>query len=71
MINLSPAWSGAIRSLGIVVLMSVLSWASVQANIVPLLGTVGAGIVVMLAAALENSIKSSTGNALFGAVKEV
>lgn len=67
--KISPAWEGALRSLGILVLMSVLSWASVQANLSPLIGTTASAFVVMLAAAIENSIKSATGAALFGAVR--
>lgn len=67
--NISPAWTGALRSLGILVLMSVLSWLSVQANVAPLFGTTASGIIVLIVAAIENSIKENGGGSLFGAIK--
>lgn len=67
---MTPSQIGALKALGVIILMSFLSWASQSANITPLIGTTAAGIVTMLVASFESYLKQQSGNntALFGSV---
>jgi hypothetical protein len=67
--NISPAWEGALRGLGAVILVSVLAWLSNAANLNGLMAPSAVTIITMIAAAVESSMKASGSGALFGAVK--
>ena len=67
--NISPAWEGALRGLGAVVLVAVLSWLSNAANLNGLVGPGLVTIITMIAAAIESSMKASGSGALFGMIK--
>lgn len=68
--TLTPGQYGALKSLGISLLLSLLTWASVSANVTPLLGVGGAALVAMIAGGIEEILrnKNTTGKAMFGAV---
>lgn len=69
--TLTPGQYGALKSLGISLLFSLLTWASVSANVTPLLGAGGAALIAMIAGGAEEILrnKNTAGKALFGAVK--
>lgn len=67
--QLSPAKLGALRALGVVVLMAVLTFFGNTANLNGVFSTSVAAIISMIALALEHSLEASTGNAMFGAVR--
>jgi len=66
---MSPSTLGFIRAIGTVVLMSVLTYLGDSAHLNGIVSATAATIISALALALEHSIESSTGNALFGAVR--
>lgn len=69
--KISPAVLGALRTLGILVLVTVLSWLSNAANLQGVFSPVVVSVITILAGALEQSLSVKSGNttALFGAVK--
>lgn len=62
------AFVGFLRTIGILLLVTFLSYIGVADNLT-FLNPVSASLVAGLAMALEHLIESSTGRALFGAVK--
>ena len=70
MINItSPAVLGALRALGVVVLMAVLTWLGDATNLQGIFNPAVNAIISMVALAIEHSLASGTNSALFGAVK--
>lgn len=64
-----PAWLlGLLRGLGFALITAALSYLGHAENLTYLSPTV-ATVVAMVVLAIEHSIESSTGKALFGAVK--
>lgn len=68
MFKVSPALLGALRTLGVLVLVTVLNFLSNSANLQGVVTPTVASIVVILAGALEQSIAGTTGKSMFGAV---
>lgn len=65
----TPALLGALRAIGILVLVTILSYLG-DATHVAFLGSPWLeGAIATIALAIEHSIEGSTGKALFGAVK--
>lgn len=64
---LSPAEETALRSLGGIVIIAVLGWLSIQANIAPIIGISGASLVAIIANALDSAL-SPNGTVLAGSV---
>ncbi len=67
--TITPAVSGFLKGLLLVVIAAVVGFFSDAANLNGVLPPVLVTIVVALASAIESSIKASTGTALFGAVR--
>ena len=67
--NISPAWEGALRGFGLVVLVAVLGWLSNAANLNGVASTSVVTIITVIAAAIENSIKAGGNGAMFGMIK--
>lgn len=65
--TLTPAQIGALRALGVIILMAVLSWVANAENLNGLVGATAAGLLSMVALSLEHYF-SAPGTALFGAV---
>lgn len=65
---LSPAQLGALRALGVVVLMAVLTWLGDTANLNGIVSTSVAAVISMIALGIEHTLASGTGTAMFGAV---
>ncbi len=66
---MNPALLGFIRALGVVVLAAILNYLGDVSHLTIILNPYTASIISALALALENSMESRTGNALFGAVE--
>lgn len=67
--DISPAWLGFIRGIGVVVIMAVLTYLANATNLTPVLGNSLAAIIASLALALENGMEGRTGKAGFGALR--
>lgn len=71
--NLSPSQLGALRSLailvGFAVVQTIVSFFTNPANATSVFGVGISGLVVLVAGALEQTIASHSGKAMFGAVK--
>lgn len=67
--TITPAFNGFLKGLGVVLLMSALTYLADAANTAPLLGIGGAALLSGLASAIESHIRSHTGKGLFGATK--
>jgi hypothetical protein len=65
----SPAVLGALRALGVVVLIAVLNWFGDATNLAGIFSPAVDSIIAMIALAIEHSMASQTGSALFGAIK--
>lgn len=69
--TLTPAQYGLLKTLGLLVVFSVLDFLSNAANLNGVVSPLIAGIVTMLAGALESHLKANSGNTagLFGSVR--
>lgn len=65
----SPALLGSIRALGILLLITALSFLGNVDHLHFLGNSFVEGIISMVALAIEHSIENKTGSALFGAIK--
>lgn len=65
----SPALLGALRGLGMVVVIAILSYVGDATNIAFIDNPVVESIIVTVALAIEHAIEAKKGKALFGAVK--
>lgn len=70
MINLSPAQISFIKALGVVALVSVLSFLGDASHFTGVLNPILAAVIAALAASFEAKLRSNSGDttALFGAV---
>lgn len=66
--HVSPAVLGVLRSVGFIVVMAVVHFATVAANLSPVVGDSLAGLIATIALAFEHSQEAKTGKAVFGAV---
>jgi hypothetical protein len=65
---MNPPLLGALRGLGVAVLIAILSWLGNAANL-PFLNPETATLVAAVALAIEHQIEAKTGKALFGAAR--
>ena len=65
---MNPLLLGALRGLGVAVLIAILSWLGNAANL-PFLNPETATLVAAVALAIEHQIEAKTGKALFGAAR--
>jgi len=66
---MSPALLGLLRALGVILLASIVHFFTNAANLDGVVGQSIAPIVAMIALAIEHSMESRSGNALFGLVR--
>lgn len=68
--TLTPAQIGALRALGVAIIMTVLTFLGVAANINPLVGPTIGSIISMIALSIEHYMESTGSGALFGAANK-
>ena len=68
--TLSPAQLGALRALGVALILMVVTWLANVANVSIFVSGPVATIISMLALAAENYLSEGSNTALFGAVKK-
>jgi hypothetical protein len=66
---MNPSTLGFIRALGVAVVMAIVSYLADVPHLNGVVSTSAAVIISAIALAIEHSIASSTGKALFGAVR--
>ena len=64
----SPALLGALRALGVVIIISVLGWIGNATNLQGIFSPQVCTVVAMIALAIEHAFASSGTSALFGMV---
>ena len=64
----SPAILGGLRALGVVIIMAVLGWFGNATNLAGIFNPAVNSVIAMIALAIEHSMASSTGTAVFGMV---
>lgn len=67
--EISPVVLGILRALGVVVIVAVVGFFANAANLVPFVGEGLAGLIAMIALAVEHYLEAKNGTALFGAVR--
>lgn len=69
--NITPAWLGFLRGLGVVILFAVLTYIGDASHLAPLIGDSLAAILSGVVLALEHrfEVNNTEGKALFGAVR--
>lgn len=67
--NITPGWNGFLKGLLLSVIAVVVVYFEDAAHLSGIIPTALIPLVVAIASALESSIKASTGNGLFGAVR--
>jgi len=65
---MNQAMVGALRGLLVAIIMAVVTWLANSANLNGVVSTSLAGIISMVALAIEHYMASGTNTALFGAV---
>lgn len=66
---MNPSTLGFIRAIGVVVLVSVLTYLGDASHLSGIASEGLATLIAALALAVEHAIENSSGNALFGAVR--
>lgn len=66
----SPALLGAIRALGVVVLMAALTWLGDATNLQGIFNPAVNAVISMIALAIEHALASGSSSAMFGMVKK-
>lgn len=66
--TLTPAQLGALRALGVSIILMLVTWLASTANVSIFISGPAATVVSMLALALEHYLSDGTNTALFGAV---
>lgn len=71
MVNISPSIAGFIKGLGIVLLVSTLSFLGDVSHFTGIVNPIVATMIAALASSLESHMKAASGNttALFGSVR--
>lgn len=64
----SPALLGALRALGVVVLLAILNWLGNATNLQGIFSMPVDSIIAMIALGIEHSLSAGSGTALFGSV---
>lgn len=67
--NISPAFLGFLRALGVLVIVTVLGYVGDITNLSFLSNPFLEATIASIALAIEHGIQNKTGSALFGAVK--
>lgn len=68
--TLSPAQIGALRALGVTIIIAILTFLGDATNLNAFVGPTAGSIVAMLALSFEHYIESNGGGALFGAANK-
>ena len=65
----SPALLGAVRALGVVLLMAALTWLGDATNLSGIFNPTVNAVISMLALAIEHSLAAGSGTAMFGTIR--